>query len=138
MLWPIRWAMWAFLRVLLSLRYKIRVVGKPEVFKKPGPYLILPNHPALVDPPNLIVHLWPIFLMRPMLLETNFRNPLLAPFAWRLRERSEEWVPKVRFQKHWPHKKYRPQVDNQVRRIHKRWVVRQDEIRTGLLEDFRF
>src|ERR1700722_5448964 len=85
MLWPIRWAMWAFLRVLLSLRYKVRVVGKPEVFKKPGPYLILPNHPALVDPPNLTVHLWPIFLMRPMLLETNFRNPLLAPFAWLLR-----------------------------------------------------
>ncbi|HEV3385427.1 MAG TPA: phosphopantetheine-binding protein, partial [Gemmata sp.] len=85
MLWPIRWAMWAFLRVLLSLRYKIQVVGKPEVFKKPGPYLILPNHPALADPPNLIVHLWPAFLMRPLLLESNFRNPILGPFGWLLR-----------------------------------------------------
>ena len=85
MLWPIRWVMWAFLRVLLSLRYQVRVVGKGEVFKKPGPYLIMPNHPAFVDPPNLIVHLWPTFLMRPMLLESNFRNPALAPFAWLLR-----------------------------------------------------
>jgi long-chain-fatty-acid--[acyl-carrier-protein] ligase len=85
MLWPIRWAMWASLRVLLSLRYKIRVIGKPEVFQRPGPYLILPNHPALVDPPNLIVHLWPTFLMRPLLLESNFRNPLLGPFGWLLR-----------------------------------------------------
>ncbi|HEV3439396.1 MAG TPA: AMP-binding protein [Gemmata sp.] len=85
MLWPIRWAMWAVLRVLFSLRYKIRVVGKSDVFKKPGPYLILPNHPAFVDPPNLIVHLWPTFLMRPLLLETNFRNPILAPFGWLLR-----------------------------------------------------
>jgi long-chain-fatty-acid--[acyl-carrier-protein] ligase len=85
MLWPIRWLMWAILRVLFSLRYKVRVIGKQEVFRKPGPYLILPNHPALVDPPNLIVHLWPSFLMRPLLLETNFRNPVLGPFGWLLR-----------------------------------------------------
>jgi long-chain-fatty-acid--[acyl-carrier-protein] ligase len=85
MLWPIRWAMWAILRVLLSLRYKIKVVGKPEVFGKPGPYLILPNHPAYIDPPNLIVHLWPAFKVRPLLLETNFRNPLFGVFGWMLR-----------------------------------------------------
>jgi long-chain-fatty-acid--[acyl-carrier-protein] ligase len=77
--------MWATLRVLFSLRYKIRVIGKSEVFQKPGPYLILPNHPAFVDPPNLIIHLWPTFLMRPLLLESNFRNPILGPFGWLLR-----------------------------------------------------
>lgn len=77
--------MWALLRVLLSFRYRIRVVGKQEVFQTPGPYLILPNHPAFVDPPNLIVRLWPTFQMRPLLLESNFRNPVLAPFAWMLR-----------------------------------------------------
>ena len=52
---------------------------------KPGPYLILPNHPAYIDPPNVLAHLWPTFRMRPMLLETNFENPFLAPFAWLLR-----------------------------------------------------
>jgi long-chain-fatty-acid--[acyl-carrier-protein] ligase len=77
--------MWLLLRVLLSLRYRVKVVGKPEVFKKPGPYLILPNHPALVDPPLVIVHLWPSFQMRPVLLETNFQNPIMAPFAFLLR-----------------------------------------------------
>ena len=64
---------------------RVKVVGKPEVFKKPGPYLIMPNHPAFSDPPNLLVHLWPAFKMRPLLLETNFNNPVLAPFGWLLR-----------------------------------------------------
>jgi long-chain-fatty-acid--[acyl-carrier-protein] ligase len=85
MLWALRWAGWAFLRLVFSLRYRVRVVGKPDVFKKPGPYLILPNHPGLVDPPLLITHLWPAFKMRPLLLETNFQNPITAPFGWLLR-----------------------------------------------------
>jgi long-chain-fatty-acid--[acyl-carrier-protein] ligase len=85
MLWPVRWAAWALLRFLLSLRYKLTIVGTEEVLKRPGPYLILPNHPAFTDPPNLLVRLWPIFHMRPLLLETNFQNPLFAPLAWLLR-----------------------------------------------------
>src|ERR671923_2053907 len=85
MLWPIRWLVWAIMGAVMACRYKVRVVGKPEVFAKPGPYLILPNHPALADPPNLITHLWPAFKMRPLLLETNFQNPVLAPFGWFLR-----------------------------------------------------
>ncbi|MBY0512475.1 MAG: AMP-binding protein [Gemmataceae bacterium] len=85
MLWPIRWACWALFRFLLSLRYWVRVDGKPEVFEHPGPYLILPNHPAYSDPPNLLMKLWPAFKMRPMLLETNFTNPVLGFIAWLLR-----------------------------------------------------
>lgn len=81
MLWTIRWLLWGFLRVLLSLRYWLTIRGKDEVLKLPGPYLILPNHPAFIEPPNLIVRLWPTFHMRPMLVETNFQNPVLAPFA---------------------------------------------------------
>ena len=68
MLWPIRWLVWAAIRVLLTLRYRVRLTGKDEVFKQPGPYLILPNHPAFMDPPNLLVRLWPAFKMRPMFL----------------------------------------------------------------------
>ncbi len=85
MLWPIRWITWAIMRLFLATRYRVKVVGKPEVFEKSGPYLILPNHPAYADPPNLLVHLWPAFQMRPLLLETNFKNPVLAPFGWLLR-----------------------------------------------------
>ncbi len=75
MLWAIRWAAWAVLRSLLTLRYKVKLVGVEAVLKRPGPYLIMPNHPAYTDPPNLLVRLWPIFKMRPLLLETNFQKP---------------------------------------------------------------
>lgn len=85
MLAPIRWAAWAVLRFLLSLRYKVTVIGSEGTFKRPGPYLIMPNHPAFADPPNLLVRLWPIFHMRPLLLETNFQNPIFGVFAWLLR-----------------------------------------------------
>ena len=85
MLSLIRWCLWLPLRILLSLRYWITIRGKAEVFQRPGPYLILPNHPGYIDPPNLLVRLWPAFRMRPMLLETNFQNPLLAPFMWLIR-----------------------------------------------------
>lgn len=72
-------------RMILSLRYRVRVEGLGKVLDHPPPYLILPSHPAYMDPPNVLAHLWPTFHMRPMLLETNFENPLLAPFAWMLR-----------------------------------------------------
>ena len=85
MLRPLQWMLWLVMRLCLACRYRVRVIGKPAVFQKPGPYLILPNHPALADPPNLIVHLWPTFKMRPLLLESNFKNPVLAPFGWILR-----------------------------------------------------
>jgi long-chain-fatty-acid--[acyl-carrier-protein] ligase len=85
MLAPIRWAAWAVLRFLLSLRYTLTIKGGDAVRKRPGPYLIMPNHPAFNDPPNLLVRLWPLFKMRPLLLETNFSNPLFAPLAWILR-----------------------------------------------------
>lgn len=82
MLSVVRWVLWVPIRVLLWLRYWFTVRGKAEALARPGPYLILPNHPAYIDPPNLLVRLWPAFRMRPMLLETNFENPALAPFAW--------------------------------------------------------
>jgi long-chain-fatty-acid--[acyl-carrier-protein] ligase len=69
-------------RAVLSLRYRVRVDGLATARAKPGPYLVLPSHPAYADPPNLLAQLWPAFRMRPVLLETNFRSPLLAPLAW--------------------------------------------------------
>ena len=80
----IQWLFWCAGRFIVGLRYHVKIVGTDAVFAQPGPYLILPNHPAYVDPPNLIVHFWPLFKMRPLLLESNFRSPVLAPFAWAL------------------------------------------------------
>jgi long-chain-fatty-acid--[acyl-carrier-protein] ligase len=80
-----RWVLWFIGRVILSWRYSYTVRGREAALKHPGPFLILPNHPAYMDPPNLFVHLWPAFQLRPMLLETNFQNPILGPFGWLLR-----------------------------------------------------
>src|SRR5262245_16785283 len=85
MLWPVRWFVWAILRLVLSLRYKVHVRGKDAVLAKPGPYLILPNHPAYIDPPNVLTHLWPAFRMRPLFLETNFTNPFFWLIGYLLR-----------------------------------------------------
>jgi long-chain-fatty-acid--[acyl-carrier-protein] ligase len=71
-------------RWLLKLRYSVRTHGVEDCLKKPGPYLVLPSHPAFMDPPNVVAYLWPKFRLRPMLLETNFESPLLRPFAWLL------------------------------------------------------
>ncbi len=85
MLWPFRWMFWALFRVLFSQRYWVKLLGESDVLKQPGPYLIMPNHPAFVDPLLVLVKLWPAFQMRPLLLETNFNNPIMAPFGFMLR-----------------------------------------------------
>jgi long-chain-fatty-acid--[acyl-carrier-protein] ligase len=77
----LRWLAWLAARALLLTRYRVRVAGLDEARRRPGPYLILPNHPAFLDPPLLISELWPAFRFRPMLLETNFQNPALAPLV---------------------------------------------------------
>jgi acyl-CoA synthetase (AMP-forming)/AMP-acid ligase II/1-acyl-sn-glycerol-3-phosphate acyltransferase/acyl carrier protein len=79
-----QWIVCTLSRWLMQLRYSVRTEGLEAALKRPGPYLILPSHPAYMDPPNVIVHLLGVFRMRPMLLETNFENPLLKPFAWLL------------------------------------------------------
>jgi acyl-CoA synthetase (AMP-forming)/AMP-acid ligase II/1-acyl-sn-glycerol-3-phosphate acyltransferase/acyl carrier protein len=85
MLHYVRIACTLLARFLLGLRYRVHVEGTAEALRRPGPYLILPSHPAYSDPPNVIAHLWRTFHMRPMLLETNFQSILLKPLAWLLR-----------------------------------------------------
>lgn len=92
LLGPVRWVVLRLLRGLLALRYRVTVHGLEAARRQPGPFLLLPNHPAFVDPPIVLAWLWPAFRMRPVLLETNFRNPLLAPFAWLLRGIRTPWL----------------------------------------------
>jgi long-chain-fatty-acid--[acyl-carrier-protein] ligase len=78
MLLALRYLLWALSRLVLSLRYRVRVHGLEQVRGLKGPVLVLPNHPALVDPPLVFTSLYPSLRPRPMVLETNFQNPLMA------------------------------------------------------------
>lgn len=81
MLGPIRFVAWLLSRLFLSLRYRLSVTGLREATGKPGPYLILPNHPGFTDPPNVFRALWGTFRMRPVLVEYIFRAPVLGLLA---------------------------------------------------------
>ncbi len=81
MLRLIRWAGWLLARLLFALRYSVTVKGSQEALAKPGPYLILPNHVGFTDPPNVYVHLWPLFDCRPVANEVNFGDPILGTIA---------------------------------------------------------
>jgi long-chain-fatty-acid--[acyl-carrier-protein] ligase len=78
----IRWVLWALAAVVLSLRYRVKVTGLEKLrgLKKT---IILPNHPAYVDPILVFRTVWPALRPRPMLFEGMFKNPLLF------------WVPRV-------------------------------------------
>lgn len=64
-------------RAVVSLRYRIKVVGMEELekrkFDKPGGILFLPNHPAEIDPVLMEVALWRKFRPRPLIIEHFYR-----------------------------------------------------------------
>ena len=57
------------LRGLLALRYRVRVRGLEKLRGLKGPTLVLPNHPAYVDPMIVFSRLWPALRVRPMVYE---------------------------------------------------------------------
>src|SRR5438105_349789 len=81
MLTALRYTVWALARVVLALRYRLRVRGLEQVRGLRGPTLVLPNHPGLIDPPLVMAALWPALRPRPMVYEGNFKNPALYPLA---------------------------------------------------------
>ncbi len=69
-------------RILLALRYQIRVKGLDQLDRagnRKG-ILFLPNHPAHMDPLFLFLFLWPKYRMRPVVIEYVYRLPFLKPF----------------------------------------------------------
>lgn len=72
-------------RRLLSLRYDISVRGLEQLGKVRGRALVLPNHPAFIDPVILLALLWPRLRPRPLVYEVNFRSPFFRPFGLLLR-----------------------------------------------------
>lgn len=85
MLRLVRAAFWAFVRLVLSLRYRVRVHGREKLRGLKGPVLILPNHPAYIDPAIVLAVLWPALRPRSLMYEgvfldpDYFRNPLSGP-----------------------------------------------------------
>jgi long-chain-fatty-acid--[acyl-carrier-protein] ligase len=106
MLTVLRYALWAFARVVLSLRYRIRIHGLDQAKALKGPILLLPNHPGFIDPPIVLTALWPALKPRPMVFEGNFRFvlyplmkllnavrvPTLEQASARARDRAKEAV----------------------------------------------
>ena len=72
------------LKLLLSLRYKITVTGLDQVSKTRG-VLILPNHPAEIDPVIVTTLLWETLRPRPVVLERWYRLRFLNPVLKRIR-----------------------------------------------------
>jgi acyl-CoA synthetase (AMP-forming)/AMP-acid ligase II/1-acyl-sn-glycerol-3-phosphate acyltransferase/acyl carrier protein len=75
----VRYLAWLLARVIVSLRYRVRVEGIDQVRGLKGPVLVLPNHPAYMDPTLVLVALWPALRPRPLQYEGYFRNPVLYP-----------------------------------------------------------
>jgi long-chain-fatty-acid--[acyl-carrier-protein] ligase len=63
----------------------VKIQGIEQVRGLKGPVLILPNHPAYIDPALVLVALWPPLQPRPLQYEGYFRNPLLYPLMKILR-----------------------------------------------------
>ena len=62
----LRWIFWLLLRLLLGARYRVRITGAEQLRGLDHSVLVLPNHPAMVDPLLVFAHLWPILRMRPL------------------------------------------------------------------------
>jgi acyl-CoA synthetase (AMP-forming)/AMP-acid ligase II/1-acyl-sn-glycerol-3-phosphate acyltransferase/acyl carrier protein len=77
MLNTLRYALWLLVRLLVSLRYRIRVHGWEQAHGLQSPVLLLPNHPGFIDPVLILATFYGAFRPRPVLYEENFRNPVL-------------------------------------------------------------
>ncbi len=69
-----------FLRIILSLRYTITIINNDHFNKAKKGTLILPNHPAYMDPVILFSQLFKTYAPRPLVFETYYQNPLIKPF----------------------------------------------------------
>ena len=73
---------WTITGMLLRLRYRVTVEGADKLQQLDGPTLVLPNHPAYVDPPLVLSHLRLGRSLRPLVFSGIYRllplRPLMA------------------------------------------------------------
>jgi long-chain-fatty-acid--[acyl-carrier-protein] ligase len=73
-----QYLLWGGSRLFLALRYHWTVDGRETLRDIKAPVLVLPNHPAYIDPMLVYTVLYPQLRMRPMVFSGNFNNP----FFW--------------------------------------------------------
>lgn len=73
---------WTISGILLRLRYRVTVEGAKGLSTLKGPTLVLPNHPAYIDPPLVLSHLRLGKALRPLVFSGISRllplRPLMA------------------------------------------------------------
>lgn len=65
--------------MLLGFRYRVKVLGGEQLRALSGPTLVLPNHPAYIDPPLVSSHIRLAKPLRPMVFSGTYRMRLLRP-----------------------------------------------------------
>ena len=70
---------WRLVRLLLHLRYRVSTDGMEQIRRLSGPTLVLPNHPAYVDPPTVLAHVPLSAPLRPLVYSGTYRLLPLLP-----------------------------------------------------------
>ena len=70
---------WAFLRIALSFRYRVKITGLEQLKRIEGPTLVIPNHPAYIDPPLVSSHIRLHKPLRPLVFSGTYRMAALKP-----------------------------------------------------------
>jgi long-chain-fatty-acid--[acyl-carrier-protein] ligase len=79
----LRWIFWALLRLVLAGRYRVRMHGWEQLREVKGSILLMPNHPAYIDPFIIFALFWPWSRMRPLVYAGNFQG-VFGRFASKL------------------------------------------------------
>ncbi len=70
---------WTFCRIVLGFRYRVRVTGADQLKALRGPTLVLPNHPAYIDPPLVSSHIRLHKPLRPLVFSGTYRMRFMQP-----------------------------------------------------------
>jgi len=81
----IRLAILVLTRLVIRLRYRVRVHGWEQIRDLRGPILLLPNHPAFIDPALILATFYGQFRPRTVLYEGNFGKPIRSMLVKLLR-----------------------------------------------------
>ncbi|RMF41118.1 MAG: hypothetical protein D6753_10215 [Planctomycetota bacterium] len=73
---------WTICRWLLGFRYRTRLEGAERLRNLRGPTLVLPNHPAYIDPPLVSSHIRLHRPLRPLVFSGTYRMLPLRPLMW--------------------------------------------------------
>ncbi|MEM8733455.1 MAG: AMP-binding protein [Planctomycetota bacterium] len=70
---------WAVCRFLLGFRYRTKVIGADALKGMSGPTLVIPNHPAYIDPALVSSHIRLHQPLRPLVFSGTYRMVFLRP-----------------------------------------------------------